>query len=336
MMLSILANSVAFRFACHSLDNDLWLDFNFVLAENSRSIEMFAKVRGLNWRAALTKRPHVGAPLTDADIRSTIDVAVDHPHNFTLPQEGNPRRPQHQGRDQVNIPANIYNPAVFASGPRPRSWPQGVAFPSDPSVRHAADGPCEICRSPTSCACRIETAILHPLVEITAYPGKGNGVRALQNIPADTIIGEYVGELHHSDSESDPTYSLEFSSMSGDRGVVATVHCDQYGNWTRYMNHSCNATAYFSPYVIGDRVRMCIRTTRQTEIFEEVTVDYGSGYWHERKLCQCGEPNCKYGTVEKVRETRARNARYEQRAKMRAEMERQRKLENVRETRLRL
>lgn len=150
----------------------------------------------------------------------------------------------------------------------------------------------------------METAIIHPLVEITTYPGKGNGVRALQHIPADTIIGEYVGELYPLESTSDPIYSLE---LAGDLGEVALIQAKHLGNWTRYMNHSCKPTAYFSNYTIGDRVRMCIRTARETNIFEEVTVHYGSGYWTEAMLCRCGEPNCEYNTVAKIQAARARS-----------------------------
>lgn len=302
MMLSILANSVAFRSACHSFDDKLWFALDTALTQQARSVELFAKVRGLNWRTALTKRPHIGNALSEAEIRSTMNVPIDHPHNFTLTAEGDPQRPRHQGRDQLNINKNIYNAELFESTPKPRAWPKWLPFPRDPTIRRSMDGPCHICQSPRHCNCRMETAIFHPLIEITTYPGKGNGIRALQYIPADTIIGEYVGELYPLESTSDPTYSLEFS---GGLGAVALIQCRHLGNWTRYMNHSCNPTAYFSNNTIGDRVRMCIRTVRETKIFDEVTVHYGSGYWNEAMLCRCGEPNCEYNTVAKIRAARA-------------------------------
>jgi len=302
MMLSILANSVAFRTACHSFDEDLWFALDTALTQNARSVEMFAKVRGLNWRTALTRTPHIGDPLTDDEIGSTMNVPIDHPHNFTLTLEGDPQRPRHQGRDQLNINQNIYNAGLFESASRPRAWPQGWAFPQDPTIRRPLDGPCHICHAPRECNCRMETDILNPLVEITTYPGRGNGIRALQYIPAGEIIGEYVGEIYPLESGSDPTYSLEFS---GALGAIAQIQCRHFGNWTRYMNHSCNPTAYFYNYTIGDRVRMCIRTQRETKIFEEVTVHYGRGYWTEAMFCRCGEPNCEFDTPAKVRAAKA-------------------------------
>ncbi|KAI9880957.1 MAG: hypothetical protein M1830_009451 [Pleopsidium flavum] len=302
MMLSILANSVAFRYACHALDNDSWVDLNLTIADNARSIEMFAKVRGLNWRAALTKEPYVGAPLTDLEIRSTLNVPTDHPHNWSLPQEGDPQRPRDQGHDQINVPANIYNPAILASGPRPADWPPGLRFPSDPTIRRSSEGPCHRCESHSICTCSIETSILHPLVELTTYPGRGNGVRALQAIPEGAVIGEYVGEIYPLDSEGDPTYNLEFR---GTDGPLCQIHCTRYGNWTRYMNHSCNPAAFFYPLTIGNRLRMCVQVIREIGIFEEITIDYGTNYWQENHLCRCGEPDCKYDTVEKIRALRA-------------------------------
>ena len=302
MMLSIVANSVAFRYACHSLDNDSWVDLNRAITNNARSIEMFAKVRGLNWRAALTKEPHIGTSLTDAEIRSTLNVSADHPHNWSLPEEGDPQRPRHQGHDQINVSANIYNAAILASGPKPVDWPQGWPFPNNPTIRRSADGPCHRCGSHGTCTCSIETSILHPLVELTTYPGRRNGIRALQAIPAGAVIGEYVGELYPLDSQLDPTYNLEFACAEG---PLCQIQCRRYGGWTRYMNHSCNPAAIFLSFTIGNRVRMCVQTIRKIGIFEEITVDYGTTYWNERQFCQCREPDCKYNTVEKIRAVRS-------------------------------
>ena len=322
MMLSILANSVAFRSACHSFDDELWSALDRALTENARSVEMFAKVRGLNWRAALMNTPHIGDSLTDADIRSTMNVPVDHPHNFTLTGEGDPQRPRHQGRDQLNVDQNIYNADILRSGPRPSAWPQGCPFPQDPTIRRPIDGPCHICKSRRQCDCRMETAALNPFVEIKSYPGRGNGIRALQYIPAGAIIGEYVGEIFPYDSTSDPTYSLEFS---GALGGVALIQCKRFGNWTRYMNHSCNPAAYFHDYTIGDRVRMCIRTVREINIFEEITVHYGEAYWTEAMLCRCGEPNCKFDTADKIRIARTQSVSQAERADIRGDTKRKRK-----------
>ncbi len=302
MMLSILANSTAFRYACHSLDDNSWADLNLILTEQTRSIEMFAKVRGLNWGAVLARKPHVGKTLTDADIRSTMTVSVDHPHNFALPEEGNPQRPRKQGRNQVNVNENIYDAALLASGPRPTCWPAEWPFPSDPTIRRTADGPCHLCNSNTACGCNIASAMLNPLVEIVTYPTRGNGVRALQDIPAGVFLAEYLGEILPINSNADPVYSLVVNSAEG--GDLYQVSSRFYGNWTRYVNHSCNAKAVFDNSTVGNQTSMCIRTVRETKMFEEITVNYGDTYWHENSLCHCGEPECKYDTPEKARAAR--------------------------------
>ena len=70
---------------------------------------------------------------------------------------------------------------------------------------------------------------------------------------------------------------------------------------------------------------MCVRTVRETNIFEEVTVHYGTGYFHEAMLCRCGEPNCSFDTVDKVRAATFQMVSREEREKFLREAELQRR-----------
>ncbi len=44
---------------------------------------------------------------------------------------------------------------------------------------------------------------------------------------------------------------------------------------------------------------MVVQAVRDIEVFEEVTVDYGDGYWRGR-VCECGVEGCYSGLKRKV------------------------------------
>ncbi len=73
--------------------------------------------------------------------------------------------------------------------------------------------------------------------------------------------------------------------------MLAAISAKRYGNWTRFINHSCEAGTRFSVVRVGDRWRSVVRATRDVEVFEEVTVDYGEGYWRGKR-CECGSEGC--------------------------------------------
>ena len=314
MMLSILANSRAFRNACHAGDTNSWSDLIEAVKENARSMELFAKIRGLDWTTALINHPTLNSqPWLTNNIQSKYDLKPDRPHHRIVPSGLTvfPMRP-FQVHEQSDITDNIYDPALFASKPRPANWPASLNYPEDnPTTSLTYYGACVLCGNShfKACGCHPSThrAVLRPLTELTQYPSKGIGIRALQPIREGALLGEYVGVLIPYNAEpvdQDPTYGMAFCPTP-DSGVdcsIAIISSKRYGNWTRFINHSCAANTCYNNMPIGDRMRIMVVACRDIRFGEEITVDYGDQYWTEDILCKCGEAECKYGTLTAIAE----------------------------------
>lgn len=126
-------------------------------------------------------------------------------------------------------------------------------------------------------------------------PAVGLGTYALQGLPRASVLGEYVGELV-SGGDVDTPYMLTVLDDAGADGVF--IDSLRVGEWTRFINHSCRANTYFATRRVGDGVRVVVVTEREVKEGEEVTVDYGEGYWAamNRKgvWYVCGEAGCKF------------------------------------------
>lgn len=293
MMLSILANSAAFREAARTFDDLLWISFNFSVRQNKSSIELFAKIRGLNWILALTRSPDYASHNTHLR-EGYPGLEPDHPHSYIVPQNSEPiRQPQHKGKFQPNIINNRFRASDFGSFGRSKNPPR------DPTIHNGLR--CVICGS-TLCHCEPSSCdgVLRPLVELVQSGNKlGVGVRVLQPIRSHQLLAEYVGEILPEDCHDDDTYAIAFTPHDGVPSTV-TISAQKHGNWTRFVNHSCDPHTVFVNRVIGRRHRIMLYSVKDIEIFEELTVDYGDTYWATRLiLCKCGSRNCRFATVEK-------------------------------------
>lgn len=290
MMLSILATSAAYREAARTLDDATWDSFGMCIQANFSSLEYFAKIRGLDWLAALRRIPQFQQ--TQPYVKQRFpDLQADHPHTYIVPRHKEPlRRPKYKGRDQVPIQSNQYSSRSFGRHDRPKGWPFAKSYPSDPTVTTKV--PCYLC-SQYKCACDTLDCdvVVKPLVEIINYGEKGNGIRVLQPIKKGDILDEYVGEIKHASDMDDNVYS--FSLDFEDSSSFAYIDAQFLGNWTRFINHSCDASAKFELKVIGRRLRAMIVATKDVDMFDELTIDYGAFFWmNHNSLCKCGSPNC--------------------------------------------
>lgn len=304
--LSKVAHSAAFREAATCLDAPTWQKVSAGIDSNAVSLSVFAEEHGLEWWTEPARLHGLfPAPHDDFFRRKYKPSKKPTPHKWVVTEKlADVRRPTFDGRTQLNIRNNIYRAAAFHAAPPPPHWPANRPYPEDPTKVHAASlQPCLNCASHTPCACAFAftrhssaaAAINPPLVELRAYGRKGVGVRALERIPAGAILGEYVGEVQPYDYRGDPVYALDFSipGRAVDE-VVATISAKRWGNWTRFVNHSCEASTRFRALVLGGRCRSVVQAVRDIEAFEEVTVDYGEGYWRERR-CECGAAGCREG-----------------------------------------
>lgn len=310
MMLSVLANSAAFREAVRTLDRVRWSAFCDCVCENKNSIEVFAKSRELNWKAALEQRRDFGRWILFRNEQYPDLKPPRHPHHLIVPAAaGLVKAPRYEGKDQINILNNQYDADDFESHDRPHVWPREVKYPSDPTdLLHKLGRTCSLC-SQHGCSCDPKThpSVIHPLVELTEYDGKGVGIRALQSIQKHQPLGEYVGEILHPRGTKDPeaTYGLSISAPNDSYEIVGIISARQYGNWTRYLNHSCDPNTEFATMLIGQKQRALIKTLRDVAIFEELTVHYGHDYWIHRDFrCRCGSSDCQFATLGQVEKLR--------------------------------
>ena len=266
------------------------------VAKNKISLQLFFEVRGLDWETPLRQiediiSPNVVASYIEQEHAVKLPlVCFEKPHSYVVPANDHDAisRPQYKGQLQLDIRENIHSTYEFSQ---------------DPSIRAAFDGTCYICGY-LSCDCDPErtASIIHPLVELIHCPGKGIGVRTLQSIKQGDCLDEYIGHLRPAASVTDQTYALELERPNSIRaGNLTIIDAQIHGNWTRYINASCEPSLKFVPVAIGSRCRMAVFAARDVSAFEELTIDYGDRYWLEddARMCECSELNCRYSNEEK-------------------------------------
>lgn len=130
--------------------------------------------------------------------------------------------------------------------------------------------------------------------------GTGWGVRTLEYLPKGTFIGRYVGEvitwemgelLSNSQAEGQYLFDIDFWKGENDHSKY-TVDAYKYGNFTRFINHSCvsNLTVFnvWINCLDPSLHDIAFFSTRNIQKGEELTFNY-------RKLfqkCKCGSYKC--------------------------------------------
>ncbi|KAF9239430.1 hypothetical protein BU15DRAFT_61942 [Melanogaster broomeanus] len=134
-------------------------------------------------------------------------------------------------------------------------------------------------------------------LEVVLTEKKGYGLRAGSDIPKDSFIYEYVGDVvsHPSFMKRMREYAEEgvkhfyFMMLQKDEYIDATKR----GGIGRFANHSCNPNCYVAKWQVGERVRMGIFANRSVRKDEELTFNYNvDRYGHDPQPCYCGEENC--------------------------------------------
>ncbi|KAF8901068.1 hypothetical protein CPB84DRAFT_1778391 [Gymnopilus junonius] len=134
-------------------------------------------------------------------------------------------------------------------------------------------------------------------IEIVLTEKKGYGLRAEEDLPKDTFIYEYVGDVVNpvSFKKRMREYAEEgirhfyFMMLQKDEFIDAT----KSGGIGRFANHSCNPNCYVAKWTVGTHVRMGIFAKRNIQKLEELTFNYNvDRYGHQAQECFCGEPNC--------------------------------------------
>lgn len=302
-MVAICAYTEAFRRACaQETDEAVWTRLLDLMIENRASLVYFARMRNLDWRGLLLRYSNHPIPKLKQHLKWVHkSIGKEHSHHYAQMMTGVLRRSTYRGRLVENIEECAFDPAY---------WTERGQQLEDPTLREERHGRCDLCDSRYRCHCSPGTLVAG-LIELVEYADKGIGVRALTNFKKGELLAEYVGELRFADDDDDP-YGLYLQTNVDDNRIIASISAETKGNWSRFINHSCNASTAFLCRTIGTRVRMTVEALRDIPIFEEITIDYGNGYWLRPDIrCQCGEPNCRSEEVlqELQRRQKAQEAR---------------------------
>lgn len=134
-------------------------------------------------------------------------------------------------------------------------------------------------------------------VSVIKTEKKGYGLRANVELPANTFIFEYIGEVIGEQAfrrrmvQYDEEGIKHFYFMSLNKGEF--VDATKKGNLGRFCNHSCNPNCYVDKWVVGDRLRMGIFSERKILLGEELVFNYNvDRYGANPQPCYCGENNC--------------------------------------------
>jgi hypothetical protein len=166
-------------------------------------------------------------------------------------------------------------------------------------------------------------------VELIKAEPFGVGVRSLQRFESGSLLAEAVGEIYPPEDSTEydqyqdagrytsqqlsiekwKTYRLKHHRglRVDDTNAVCQIDAAVFGNWTRYLNHSCNANTRLQQYSVGDKVLICVRVEDGKNIgFGEVlTMNYGKQYFIGKRIaCRCGEDCCQLWNEKRIGNSR--------------------------------
>ncbi|KAF4977355.1 hypothetical protein FZEAL_6127 [Fusarium zealandicum] len=134
-------------------------------------------------------------------------------------------------------------------------------------------------------------------VSVIKTEKKGFGLRADADLQPNDFVFEYIGEVINEPTfrrrmlqyDDEGIKHFYFMSLNKSEFVDAT----KKGNLGRFCNHSCNPNCYVDKWVVGDKLRMGIFTSRKIQSGEELVFNYNvDRYGADPQPCYCGEPNC--------------------------------------------
>eukprot|EP00045_Choanoeca_perplexa_P007861 m.72334 g.72334 ORF g.72334 m.72334 type:complete len:226 (+) comp14252_c0_seq1:64-741(+) len=131
----------------------------------------------------------------------------------------------------------------------------------------------------------------------------GFGLKTLQPIPAGAFVGTYVGEVlslsdrrHHQQTDEvlGDTYLMVFQEHSQQGMQTTTVDARNFGNETRFINHSCTPNLLVKPVRERQLPRLGLFAMRDIAVGEELSFDYGAGGGSLSNVpCSCQSVECK-------------------------------------------
>ena len=118
--------------------------------------------------------------------------------------------------------------------------------------------------------------------------GKNNGLIACCGFAQGQALGEFIGLITQGLADVD----VMQSQAGGNQPYQ--IWQGRCGNFTRFLNHSCNPNCHFETFSwLG--VQRIVVVSKGVVAGTELTVDYSNHYWQNLdKICLCNEPTCRY------------------------------------------
>uniref|UniRef100_A0A3Q2Y4U6 SET domain containing 2, histone lysine methyltransferase n=1 Tax=Hippocampus comes TaxID=109280 RepID=A0A3Q2Y4U6_HIPCM len=138
----------------------------------------------------------------------------------------------------------------------------------------------------------------HADFEVILTEDKGWGLRAAKDLPSNTFVLEYCGEvLDHKEFKirvkeyaRNKNIHYYFMALKNNEIIDATLK----GNCSRFMNHSCEPNCETQKWTVNGQLRVGFFTTKAVSAGTELTFDYQfQRYGKEAQKCFCGAPSCR-------------------------------------------
>ncbi|KAF2789609.1 SET domain-containing protein [Melanomma pulvis-pyrius CBS 109.77] len=209
-----------------------------------------------------------------------------------------------------------FTPSRFAQEPYPATFPPGGIWPPKtvtdllvPLGPECTECVGDICYTDTVCEDPIcdhtfenwkaATQEWQEYFELRMTEGRGVGVYTKRAFDVGDVLGWYAGELKTTEECKDGDYFMEmeigpmpWASQTAEETVF--IDASIKGNWTRFINHSCEAYATFCVRRVGNVRIMVVEAVKDIPANTELTIDYGPEYYgmSTSRICQCGAQSC--------------------------------------------
>ena len=134
----------------------------------------------------------------------------------------------------------------------------------------------------------------------TKDEARGTGLKIMEDCKAGEFVTEYIGEIidraqfkkrlweyYHEGKVKGNFYMMEVNAN-------CIIDATRKGNYSRFMNHSCNPSCEIQKWQVGNDDRVAIFAKRDLKRGDEITIDYQFEHFTMDKwVCKCGEPNCR-------------------------------------------
>ncbi|XP_039625171.1 histone-lysine N-methyltransferase NSD3 isoform X2 [Polypterus senegalus] len=155
----------------------------------------------------------------------------------------------------------------------------------------------QVCPAGENCQNQCFSKRLYPETEVIKTDGRGWGLKTKQDLKKGEFVNEYVGEVIDSEecrqriklAHENHVTNFYMLTLTKDRIIDAGPK----GNYSRFMNHSCNPNCETQKWTVSGDVRIGLFALCDIPADTELTFNYnldclGNG----RTTCHCGADNC--------------------------------------------